>query len=192
MIVRTRESVLNDRLSVTARDLRQIPTRSIEEARLTRDVQIAQQLYVSLQGRFSEARLADASSIPDVRILDPAVVPDRPVNNIKLTLLLGGLAGGLGLAIALALLLDHFDKRFHYPDQVTRDLNLPILGAMPRVQSNGSAPNGESAAQVVESLRTIRLNLLNAYGTAGPLITTITERLDLKEIGGMSRRRSAL
>ncbi len=171
--IRVREQQLNQRLDLTSRDLRQIPTRSIEEARLRREVTIADQLYTTLQARYSEARLAEASSIPDVRILDPAVVPDRPTSNTGPIFILGGILGGFGLAIGIALLLDRFDRRLRYPDQVTRELGLTILGAVPRVQTNGGA-RGEGAAQVVEALRTVRLNLVHAYGAAGPLVTTVT------------------
>jgi capsular exopolysaccharide synthesis family protein len=146
----------------------------MNEARLTRDLTIANQLYTSLEQRYSEAKLADASAIPDVRILDPAVVPDKPLQDRVPVVILGGVIGGFALAIGLALMLDHFDRRLRYPDQVTRDMGLAILGAVPRVKSNGSSLRGEDAAQVVESLRSIRLNLVHAYGSAGPLVTTIT------------------
>jgi len=170
--IRAREATLNGRIETSARDLRQIPTRSIEEARLQREVQIADNLYTNLQARYSEARLAEASSIPDVRILDPAVVPDKPTRNMALLILIGGFGGGLALAVGLALLLDQFDRRLRYPDQVTRELGLHILGAVPRADAGDN--NSEAASQVVEALRTVRLNVVHAYGTAGPLVTTIT------------------
>ncbi len=172
--LRSREGLLNDRVNGATRDLRQIPTRSIEESRLNREVAIASSLYTSLQARYSEARLADASAIPDVRVLDAAVTPDRPIKNIAMILIAGGFAGGIGLAIALALLLDRMDRRIRYPEQVTQGMGLSILGALPRVKSNAAGMRGDEAQQVVEALRTIRLNLVNAYGAAGPLIMTIT------------------
>ena len=173
--IRTREATLEDRIQVASRDLRQIPERTMQEARLSRELMIANALYTGLSQRYSEARLADASSIPDVRVQDPAMVPDKPLGSLgAMTMIGAGLGVGLGLAIGLALLLDHFDRRLRYPDQVTRDMGLSILGAVPRVKSNGAGLKGEDAQQVVESLRSIRLNLVHAYGSAGPLVTTIT------------------
>src|SRR5207244_13374179 len=52
--------------------LRQIPPRAMEEARLRRAVTLAENVYTNLKQRYEEARLADASTIPDVRILDSA------------------------------------------------------------------------------------------------------------------------
>jgi capsular exopolysaccharide synthesis family protein len=171
--LRVQERLLSGRIASTERDLREIPTRTITEARLRRDVAIADQLYTSLEGRFSNAKLAEASSIPDVRVLDPAVVPDSPLTNLKFAIFGGGIALGFGVGIGLALLLDKFDRRLRYPDQVA-SLGLTILGTVPRVTSNGKGPRNTDGAQVVESLRSIRLNLVNAYGAAGPLVTTIT------------------
>jgi polysaccharide biosynthesis transport protein len=171
--IQTRERDLDDRLGSASRELRDIPPRAIEQERLSRDVTIASNLYTTLQSRYEEARLAEVSSIPDVRILDAAVTPEKPLKNVVPVLIAGGLAGGLALAIVLAVLLDHFDRRLRYPDQVTRDLGLTILGVVPRVPS-GVGLRADAAAPVVDALRSIRLNLVHAYGTAGPLVTTIT------------------
>jgi len=171
--IEQRESETDDRIASASRDLRQIPARAIEEARLSRDVSIAENLYTTLQARYEEARLTEVSSIPDVRILDAAVTPEQPLKSVTRLMLLGGLAGGLGLAVVLALALDRFDRRIRYPEQVTRDMGLTILGVVPRVKG-GKGMGGEDAAQVLEALRTVRLNLVHAYGSAGPLVVTIT------------------
>ena len=71
-------------------------------------------------------------------------------------------------------MLDRFDRRVRYPEQVSREMGLPILGVLPRLRNGAVGVAGGDEAQVVESLRTIRLNLEHAYGTAGPLVTTIT------------------
>ncbi len=172
--LRTRQGVLEDRVNVASRDLKQIPTRSIEEARLTREVAIASTLYTNLQQRYSESKLAEASEVPDVRILDAAVRPDRPIRNIAILITAGGIFGGIALGVGLALLFDRLDRRLRYPEQVTHGMGLNILGALPRVKSHSAGMRGDEAQQVLEALRSIRLNLVNAYGSAGPLITTIT------------------
>lgn len=171
--IEQREQELDGRISAASLDLRRIPARAIEEARLSRDVSIAGNLYTNLQARYEEARLTEVSSIPDVRILDAAVTPEQPVKSVTRLMLLGGLVGGLGLAIALALVLDRFDRRLRYPEQVTREMGLTILGVVPRVKG-GKGMSGDDAVQVLEALRTVRLNLVHAYGSAGPLVVTVT------------------
>jgi len=169
--IRIREAALEDQVGSASRDLRQIPPRAIEEARLRRDVTIAEHLYTTLQARYEEARLGEASSIPDVQILDAAVPPDSPIRNTAQRMLFLGFVGGLGLGLLGAVVLDRLDPRFRYPEQATHDMGLAILGAIPRVRSRNGA---HDAAPVVEALRSLRLNLANAHGAAGPMVVTIT------------------
>jgi len=164
-----RETELGRQVDASSREIRQIPARSVEEARLRRAVQLAEESYNTVQGRFLEATLAaEASGVPDVRILDPAIVPQRPVKNTAPRLLLMGLLVGLGLGVVGAVVLDRIDPRVRYPEQVSRDLGLPILGAVPHLRRD------QEPAEVVEALRGVCLNLVHAYGAEGPLLVTIT------------------
>ena len=170
----TRRRQLQGRIQAAERELRQIPPRMINQARLTRDVAVATDLYTMLQQRYEAARLAEASSIPDVRILDSAVVPEVPLSNRGPIVLLMGIAGGLGLGLAGAILLDMIDRRVRYPDQVTSDLGLQILGVIPHMKAARNGTGAAEAAPVLEAVRGIRLGLAHACGTAGPMIVTVT------------------
>ena len=164
-----RENELGQQVDAASREIRQIPARTVEEARLRRAVQLAEESYNTVQGRFLEATLAaEASNVQDVRILDPAIVPQRPVKNTAPRLLLIGLIAGLGLGVVGAVVLDRIDPRVRYPEQVSRDLGLPILGAVPHLRRD------QEPSEVVEALRGVCLNLVHAYGAAGPLLVTVT------------------
>jgi capsular exopolysaccharide synthesis family protein len=168
-----RERELDQRVQSASRELQQIPPRAIEEARLQRDVEIAGTLYTTLQQRYETARLAEVSSIPDVRVLDRAQIPDRPIKNRAMYFLVAGLVGGLGVGVGGALARDRLDRRVRYPEQVTTGMGLPILGVIPFYR----APDGRTALEavpVIEALRGIRLNVTHAYGAAGPLVLTVT------------------
>jgi tyrosine-protein kinase Etk/Wzc len=174
-----RSAELGRRIDTGSRSLRQIPPQTIEEARLRRRVTLAETLYTTLERRYEEARLAEASTTPDVRILDAAAVPQRPVKNTVPRMILVALFGSLGLAGIAAVLLDRVDPRVRYPEHVSRDMGLPILGALPHLNrrrngGNGAGRTDPDVAQLVEALRGICLNLIHAYGSAGPMLVTIT------------------
>ncbi|HEX9728988.1 MAG TPA: polysaccharide biosynthesis tyrosine autokinase [Gemmatimonadales bacterium] len=173
--ITTREAVLSARVNSATRELQQIPPRVIQEARLRRAVSIQEDLYTTLRARFEEAQLAEASAVPDVSILDEAVVPTNPDRNQAPALILLGLFGGLGCAVAMSVVLDRLDKRVRYPEQVTSDMGLMILGVVPHMKTprNGRGDDGTSGA-VIEALRGTRLNLVHAWGAAGPLLVTVT------------------
>lgn len=176
--IAVREREMDARIGSASDELRQIPQRSIEEARLERNLAIASELYTMLQSRYETARLAKVSSLPDLRMLDYATVPHEPINGKeRLRLFLMILLGSLGLAVAVPVLLDRVDPRLRYPEQVTHELGLPILGAVPHIAAQNGAGrrlgHGETI-QAVEAFREIRLNVAHAFGAAGPLLTTIT------------------
>ena len=176
-----RDAELSRRLDADSRSLRAIPPRAIEEARLRRNVTLAENLYTTLQQRYDEARLAEASTVPDVRILDHAVVPRRPVKNTAPRVILLGFAASLGLGVFGAVLLDRVDPKVRYPDQVSREMGLAILGAVPHLRTISQAGRHgrgarvpEDVNQVVEALRGVCLNLVYAHGGRAPLLVTIT------------------
>jgi capsular exopolysaccharide synthesis family protein len=170
----TEEQVLDGQIASQSRDLQQIPIRSINEQRLTREQQAAATLYTTLSTRYEEAKLALASAIPDVKVLDAAVTPRSPTSNSAPRIILLGFMASVGLAVGLALLLDQLDKRFRYPDQVTRELGLSILGAVPALKrGKDGMEKPADASQTLEAFRSIRLNLAHSYGS-GPVRLTIS------------------
>lgn len=173
--LRLRENDLKQQVGAASRDLRDVPTRSIEEARLQRQMDQNVRLYTSLKARYEDAKLAEASALPDISILDSAVAPLRPQNNTAPRIVLIALAASIGAAVLLALLLDQFDRRFRYPEQVSRELGLDIIGAVPALRRTRTGElNPEEASQVVESFRSIRLNLRHAFPGRGPVIFTVS------------------
>jgi capsular exopolysaccharide synthesis family protein len=172
--LKNEETVLRARLAETSADLREIPIRSIEESRLRREVASAERLFTQIQGRYETARLAAASTIPDVRVLDEARIPQNPLNDNRIQMAGVAFLGILGLSIAAAILLDQMDPRVRYPEQVTQGFGMRILGSVPRIPKGKVSDSDEQRAAVVEAFRELRLNLQYAYGSAGPIAVTFS------------------
>lgn len=173
--MRARESALETSLASNVATLRGIPSRDREEGRLRRNVDLASTLFESLQMRADGTRLAEEGAIAEVRVLDRAATPVRPTKDNQAAILLFSLFGGLLVTSGVAVALDRSDKRFRYPEQVTKDLGLTILGAVPHLRSDATGlvhQRGSSPFQ--ESLRDIRLNLAYAHGHTGPLAVTVS------------------
>jgi polysaccharide biosynthesis transport protein len=163
--LKQREGEYDQRITSASRELQAIPTRTIEEMRLRRAVAVSEGLYTTLKSRSAEAQLAEASATPDVTILDSAVAPLRPTRNTAPTVLLLAIFGGLGAAIGLAMLLDTFDPKIQYPEQVTGELGLSIAGAIPKFPKGGvDSRSPEQLSQLIESIRTVRMHIQNASG----------------------------
>ena len=170
-----RATDLNRQMANASSELKDIPPRTIETMRLQREVVSRSSLYSMLQQRYAELQLAAAAATPDVSILDTAVAPVAPTKNTAPTILLLALVVSFGASIGLALLLDHTDPRLRYPEQVTRELGLSILGAVPTIKrSRAGDPDPEEAAQVIESFRTIRMAITNQYDASGSAMLTVS------------------
>jgi capsular exopolysaccharide synthesis family protein len=173
--VRSAEDEMERRIGSTSKELQSIPTRVITEQRLSRDVASVAQIYVDVQARYHAARLAEASAVPDVQVLDQATVPTVPDRNVAGRLFLMIVGASIGAALGLAILLDRLDKRFRYPTQVTGDLGLAILGVIPPIDRSAQAKGDPDAtAQVVEAFRSVRLALQHAVGDQQQLSFTVT------------------
>jgi succinoglycan biosynthesis transport protein ExoP len=173
--MQTRDRELAVQLRSASADLQNIPARVIDQTRLQRSVDIAERLYTTVQSRYEEARLAAVSSIPEVRLLDAASVPQWPTNSgAHVQILMMIILGSFGLAVGGAILADRFDPKVRYPDQITDDMGLPILGAVPFVRSVASGKALGEATHAIEAFREIRMNAVYAHGAAGPVAFAIS------------------
>jgi succinoglycan biosynthesis transport protein ExoP len=173
--LRRRETQLDSQIAVAGAALQDLPQRDLEATRLRRNVTLAENLYSALQQKYDEAQIAKASSVADVRILDVAAPPQAPSKNSTARIVLLAGLGGLALGLIGAVLLDRNDKRFRYPSQVSGDLGLTILGAVPHLRGDrDTAARPKENHSFNEALRDLRLNVAYAYGAAGPVTFAIT------------------
>lgn len=123
---------LGERMVEQGRDLSMVPEQQVESARLERRISVLEDLYRYLQTRLQEAEVAEAVTLPSVRIVDSPSVPFKAAwPNVPLNLALGLL---LGLSTGL---LGGFWRE--YVDEKVRDRHdlldwgLPILSMVPRI-----------------------------------------------------------
>jgi polysaccharide biosynthesis transport protein len=168
-----RGSDVETQLDAQRRDLRDMPTRTIELARREREVAVADLQYRSLMAQAQDAKLAEVTTSGDISVLDPAVAPLNPTKNTGPVIIAGSIAAAIGLALLIAIMLDLLDKRFRYPQQATDELGLFILGVIPAINRK-RRQRAEDAAQMVEAFRTIRMNMRYAVDPSRPFAVTIS------------------
>jgi tyrosine-protein kinase Etk/Wzc len=148
-----------------------IPAREVEFARLSREQTLLADLYTLLQTRLKEAELREAIEPGDVRVIDPALVPQKPVGPRRtLNLMLGGMLG-LMLGVGAALLRQALDTKVRTREDVEHITGgAPVIGTIPRIRDpqagrlvgakangNGHRQHGTVAQIVSESLIEARL-----------------------------------
>ena len=172
--VQARQEQLESFLGQATQELQQIPPRAVEETRLQRRFDGAESLFRDLQTRYESARLGAASTIPDVRVLDLPQVPQNPSSDASGRFLAMATLLGLGLGMMGAIVRDRMDPAVRRPEQVTRDLGLPILATIPHARRRNGRLRDEDQEQLVEAFRNLRLAVSYGHGGGGPLVATIT------------------
>jgi len=113
-------------------DLERLPQKTLVLARLTRDRELNEKLYLMLNEKYEESRITEAGKSAGVQIVDPAkpsVEPFRPKK--KLNILLGMLFG-LVIGVGIAFFLEFLDDTVKTGDDVER-LGMTLLGTIPLV-----------------------------------------------------------
>jgi capsular exopolysaccharide synthesis family protein len=110
-------------------------------------------LYSVLLQKLNETNIAASIQNNNVRLLDRAVVPTRPVWPRKRQIALVGLLGGLLLGAGFVLLRDALDNTLKDADDVERHLHLELLASIPRYGKDDST----LATEAYQNLRTALL-----------------------------------
>jgi succinoglycan biosynthesis transport protein ExoP len=92
-------------------------------------------LYDSLLRRLNEAQVSASLKASNIRIVDPAEVPQRPIRPRKTVNLLFGALLGIGFGVGFAFFQEYLDNSLKSPEDVTRYLHAPTLGTIPNLQS---------------------------------------------------------
>jgi capsular exopolysaccharide synthesis family protein len=110
-------------------------------------------LYGVLLQKLNETNLAASIQNNNVRLLDRAVVPSRPVWPRKRQVALVGLLGGLLLGAGFVLLREALDNTLKDADDIERHLHLELLAAIPRYGKDDAS----LATEAYQNLRTALL-----------------------------------
>jgi len=126
-------------------NLKLLPKAEQELANLVRESRVQESLYTLLLKKQKEMSIAQASTISNIRIVDPAIIPKLPANtSTKLRNVIISVILGLFLGIFLAFFLDYLDDTIKSSEDIERKLGLPIYGVIPHITLKMSSFNPSS------------------------------------------------
>lgn len=165
---------LEGRAARRSSDLERVPAQEITRARLQRQLDQSEALYQDVSRRYSGARLAAISTTPDIQVVDRAEAPLRPDRDRSFLFAVMAFFGFIGMGGIGAIFLDRRDPTVRSPGEVESRMGLPILGAVPHLKGRRGWIDAAEQHRAIEAFRSIRLDLLYAYGSSGPLVTTVS------------------
>jgi capsular exopolysaccharide synthesis family protein len=98
---------------------------------LKNELEINRDLYLSVSKRLREAKLTEALETNNVKIVQHALVPSRPVPSRSILIMALSIVASFGLGVGMALVGDQLDQRFKSPQDVEQGLGIPLLGVIP-------------------------------------------------------------
>jgi polysaccharide biosynthesis transport protein len=152
-----REAALAARVEELRSDVQGLRSRSIDYNILAREVDTLRTQYDGLLQRFKEIGVTNGVESSQVSILDPAQPPGRPSSPNLESSLIRALLISLAIGIALAFLIDFLDDTIKTPEDVSRKLNLRVIGVIPRARSR---------EPISKQLRNPRSEITEAFSSA--------------------------
>ncbi len=155
--------------------LEQLPEKLLQLARLERRRLVDEQTYMMLTQKLEEAKIQESAQARNVKIIDRAIPPLKPIKPKRaMNLMLGALLG-LGLGVGLTFFLEYLDQSVRKPEDLER-LGYNVLATIPKIElekvektqkisNDGSRIEArlithiDPKSPVSEAYRTLRTNL---------------------------------
>jgi polysaccharide biosynthesis transport protein len=132
----SKEQMLAAAYDAQVRDVTGQGEKLIQYNILKREADSSRQLYDTMLQQTKQATIASAMRASNVRVVDPAELPDTPVfPNFPLNAGLGTFAGML-MGIVIATVRERADRTLQQPGDIKGWTDLPELGAIPSASSS--------------------------------------------------------
>lgn len=178
---------INKKIGELNATLKELPDLQRRYLQLYREVEVKQQLYTALLNSYQQLRIAKAGEIGNVRIVDTAVEPIKPIAPKKLQILILSIFLGGFLGTLLALLRNMMRSGIKDSTQIENELDLPVYATVPRSPVQESRINilkkkknipilavKNSDDIAIESLRSMRTAIHFALSSARNNLITIS------------------
>ncbi|MDI9732780.1 polysaccharide biosynthesis tyrosine autokinase [Acinetobacter baumannii] len=142
-------AAINKQIGELNNTLKQLPDVQRQYLQLYREVEVKTQLYTALLNSYQQLRIAKAGEIGNVRVVDTAVEPVKPIKPRKLLVLILSLFVGGFIGTLIALLRNMLRTGIKDSGQIENELDLPVYATVPR------SPIQESRIKILKKKKSI-------------------------------------
>jgi tyrosine-protein kinase Etk/Wzc len=191
-LLEKRQTLLDEKARLNGR-VTAMPKTQQEIVRLTRDVESGQQVYMQLLNKQQELKITEASTVGDVRIVDPAIAQPGMVKPQRALIILGSIILGLMLSIMGVLLRSLFNRGIESP-AVLEEAGIGVYASIPlsewqKSRDNATVRNAKGAKRnkqsqllavgnptdlAIEAIRSLRTSLHFAMMQASNNVLMLT------------------
>ncbi|MBK8944294.1 MAG: polysaccharide biosynthesis tyrosine autokinase [Ignavibacteriae bacterium] len=179
--LKARYSSLNSVVASYDKKFNELPSKTLDFARLERKRQSLEKLYTVLEAKYQEALINEQSTPGNVLIMSDARVPGGPAKPNRPLLAIMGLILGFGVAFTYVFLKSYFDKTVKTPEDIEKE-STNVLAWIPKferkidkTQKNAEIlVGGSTEAAAGESYRSLRTRIQFSKITEGAKSILIT------------------
>ncbi|TEU25773.1 polysaccharide biosynthesis tyrosine autokinase [Acinetobacter seifertii] len=142
-------AAVNKQIGELNSTLKQLPDVQRQYLQLYREVEVKTQLYTALLNSYQQLRIAKAGEIGNVRVVDTAVEPIKPIKPKKIQVLILSLFLGGFIGTLIALLRNMLRTGIKDSGQIENELDLPVYATVPR------SPIQESRIKILKKKKNI-------------------------------------
>jgi succinoglycan biosynthesis transport protein ExoP len=122
---------LDEAISQLTEQHKDLSAKEIKLIQLKRNVKVAEDIYLMFRTKHEEARILVAEEAEDVEIIEPALLPTRPIKpNVNFNIIIG-IFSGLLVGLILAFVTESFDTSIGRIDDIEELIKVPVLGIIP-------------------------------------------------------------
>ncbi|WP_051604519.1 GumC family protein [Flavobacterium sasangense] len=137
----------------------QIPTQEKIFRDIDRKQNIKEALYLYLLQKREETQISLAVTAPNAKVIDTAIASKNPVSPKRQIIFLGSLLLGLLIPFSILYIRRLLDTKVKSRLDIEQATTMPIIGVVPKSDSNDVILSNTSRTSTAESLRIVRTNL---------------------------------
>ena len=137
--LKARESAMITAVNQYRDEVQGLAKKEIQFGILKREADSNQQLYDLLLKRLKETGLSQGLDSNNVRIVEPAIAPVRPIKPRPVLNMALGAVIGLVVGLSCAFFLEYMDDTVRTPDQVESALGVPVFALIPVISTRPRA-----------------------------------------------------
>jgi polysaccharide chain length determinant protein (PEP-CTERM system associated) len=130
---------LESEIAIYQRRLNLTPVREQQLSAVLSDYDLSKRNYEDLLNKKTQSELASnleqQQQGEQFRIVDPPIMPAKPTRSKRVAISLGGIAGGLFAALALAILIELRKASFYTEDEMRLRFEVPFVLGIPELRN---------------------------------------------------------
>ncbi|MCK4526961.1 polysaccharide biosynthesis tyrosine autokinase [candidate division WOR-3 bacterium] len=178
-VAEARKEAFDNVLSYYRKKLNEIPKRDLMLARLTREKEANEKIYMMLLEKKEQAQISEVSERGDIFILDLANMPEKPniISKVKKGILF--IILGIFFGVGIAFLVDYIDSAIRGEGDILRITGLPVLASLPIIDGNNDEKvfilsDKNLSSPIAEAFRRLRTNIKLSRADGMPSSILIT------------------